>query len=623
MENTESHLSYPAGRVVGRYEILGSAGRGALGLIYKARELSTHNFVALNQISPELCAVATAFSQLRAEIQKCLALKDCSIAEIYEFLETDTTPFLVSEWMDGENLGFRLLRNGPMALTLAAELLRPILNLFTRAHDLGLIHGSLQPRNIMVTPTGLKLTNFGFKARIESVYGLLPQIPPDHLIFIPPERIAGKRMDKRSDVYLLGAVLFQMLTGKQTLPLIQSGSRNIATLLPQFRQWLTPAIIDVLRQAMAEEPEDRFHSVEEFESQFFGAMREAIDYSRGTTGINDLTPIAGKESFKAEVPARKGRRWQTRAALSIGAALLGVISIAGLGAHYRLTLEKAGTRRAVASSGASSANRGIIPVRQQWTGFRKQLRIALVIGIDTYPPESGFRKLQYAVKDAQDFAGELKHQGYTVNLLTDSAALRNSIRKALRDAIAASDARESTLIFFFAGHGAEQDGKQFLATYESASDSLAELGLPLTELENLLSAGSTPRKIMFIDACRYDPDAGGKRGGPVNRFSFLANARGLRILNSTAPGQVSYEEPELGHGVFTHFLVDGLRGNAADSDGLVTFNSLASYVRDKMSAYTLSRNRYQVPFSSGEATGDGDILLGGSRESSAITQGAN
>src|SRR5262249_21379113 len=150
-----------------------------------------------------------------------------------------------------------------------------------------------------------------------------------------------------------------------------------------------------------------------------------------------------------------------------------------------------------------------------------------------------------------------------------------------KDAAELADRGRGTVLFFFSGHGFADKGENYLATFEATSGELAASGLAVKRVEALLKATGAPRQVIFIDACRNEP---GTSVGSRSFEKFQASA-GLRELLSTKAGRISYEDEQLGSGVFTHFLVRGLRGEAAGQDGLITFRDLADFVTDGVSTF--------------------------------------
>ena len=128
--------------------------------------------------------------------------------------------------------------------------------------------------------------------------------------------------------------------------------------------------------------------------------------------------------------------------------------------------------------------------------------------------------------------------------------------------------------------------------------------MSLSEVQKLLLQTGAKRRMAFIDACRNDPEAKSVSSVPRS-FADLRESEGLRVLYSTAPGEVSYEDDTLHHGVFSYFLIEGLRGKAAnDKDGLITFDDLCNYVTREMKKYGIARGRIQKPYQLGESHGD-------------------
>ena len=193
--------------------------------------------------------------------------------------------------------------------------------------------------------------------------------------------------------------------------------------------------------------------------------------------------------------------------------------------------------------------------------FDKQLKVALVVGISAYPKGSGISQLKYATRDSEVLAEALKSLGYLVRVLKDSDATGPLIRRTLREL---SDAvlPESTLLFFFAGHGYSNKGINYLATFELTADDLDGGGLPVKQVESLLLASKAKRKLMFVDACRNEPSQGG-RSVSLRSFEGLQGSEGIRELYSTKAGAMSYESDDLGQGIFTYYLAKGIKGEAA------------------------------------------------------------
>ena len=242
--------------------------------------------------------------------------------------------------------------------------------------------------------------------------------------------------------------------------------------------------------------------------------------------------------------------------------------------------------------------------------FLAEKKVAIVVGISDYLPESGFPKLQFASKDAQDLATILQKQGYKTQVLTDQHAMKSGIKRALQQARdelnqgKVGNAQQGTIVFAFSGHGGQKgtgvNARQYLVTYDYSPDD-PDPGFPLKDIAEALTDSGAARKMMFIDACRDLAASSSKSAPPLSVFNELLHAEGLKIFYSTAPGARSFEDAKSQNGQFTHFLLEGLSGKAATPDGLVTFDSLANWVTRAMKS---DSNVYQVPYWNQAASGD-------------------
>ncbi len=275
----------------------------------------------------------------------------------------------------------------------------------------------------------------------------------------------------------------------------------------------------------------------------------------------------------------------------------------------------------VARQEAQTRAKRVTPLdTNQKQSFERQAKVAVLAGVGKYASRSGLTSLQFPAHDVDLIQAELEKQGYKVVSLKDAEATRGAIEQSLTDAKDLVDQNSGTILFFFSGHGFADGGQNYLATYESAAANLAGSGLPVKRVEELMKATGAQRQMMFLDACRNEA---GKSAIGARSFDRLEAAAGMHALLSTKAGKISYEDDSLGSGVFTHFLVEGLRGQAAGTDGLITFHDLATYVVDGVSTYGFQHGQMQVPYEAGEFSGDflvGELASGGSGATS--TSGA-
>lgn len=229
---------------------------------------------------------------------------------------------------------------------------------------------------------------------------------------------------------------------------------------------------------------------------------------------------------------------------------------------------------------------------------------AIVVGVEAYNERlTGFRKLDYAADDASLISSALQSIGYPeqqIEVLTDTEATKDIVLNRIRQRAKALG-KDGTLVFFFSGHGFAQGDENYLATYGAVASELGASGLAVRDVVAAIRQSGVRRAVLLLDACRNDPTPGSKS---VNvGFAAVNAGEGIQILLSTGRGEVSWEHPDLQHGVFSHFLANGLRG------GKQQFSQLADYVEREVTAWTVSRKvQTQKPFRSGEHRG-GDFLL--------------
>lgn len=249
-----------------------------------------------------------------------------------------------------------------------------------------------------------------------------------------------------------------------------------------------------------------------------------------------------------------------------------------------------------------------VNLRQAAEQFVNAGKVAVVVGVNNYDNHSGLRPLRFAVNDAQIMAQTLRQQGYTVLLLTDHKANREYILDAIEQAGKAVHAQNGTLLFFFSGHGFAEGQNNYLASYGTVSNRLQGSALRLAEVEQAIRQTQVKRAVMLVDACRDNPFVGKSVASP----SFLRqNSEGIKALYATKPGELSYETPQLGRGVFTHFLVQGLRGQAVEVDGAISFESLTQYVQEQTAQWTLQHlQKTQLPYAHAWSGSFGVFVLG-------------
>ena len=263
------------GETVAHYRVLSELGSGGMGVVFLAEDLALHRRVALKFIRTDLLRTPDADARLVREAQSASALDHPNVATIYEVGEWQGRHFIAMAWYDGETLAERLSR-GPMAAGEAAGILLQIADGLSRAHAAGIVHRDLKPGNVILTRDGVaKILDFGLAA-----YSA-PDAPTEvrltaagstmgTVAYMAPEQATGGHVDARADIWALGVIGYEMLSGQ--LPF--RGPHAVATLhaiqyetpvdLKTRRADLPAALCDLVMKALRKEESDRPQSVAEW-----------------------------------------------------------------------------------------------------------------------------------------------------------------------------------------------------------------------------------------------------------------------------------------------------------------------------------------------------------------------
>ena len=213
------------GEMLGPYEILAPLGKGGMGEVYRALDRKLKREVAVKILPKAFTTNSAAIERLKREARLLASLNHPNIAAVYELQELEDQCFLVLELVPGKTLSRKLSR-GPLAVREALSICRQVAAALEAAHERGVIHRDLKPANIMVTPESrVKLLDFGIasiKARPESgaesatqSQFTLPRTIMGTLAYMSPEQARGHRLDKRTDIWSFGCVLYETLTGNR------------------------------------------------------------------------------------------------------------------------------------------------------------------------------------------------------------------------------------------------------------------------------------------------------------------------------------------------------------------------------------------------------------------------
>jgi len=274
--------SIPEGtEIAGRYRILGLIGEGGMGTVYRAEHLFIHKVFALKVLHARLVGQPHMAARFEREAVAAARIEHPNVVPARDFGRLpDGTFFLVLEFVNGRSLASEV-KAGAIETKRALSIMRGVVAGVRAAHERGIIHRDLKPENIMLvdrygTPDFVKLLDFGI-ARIDSAEKNQTQVEQRLTVagtmlgtpeYMSPEQIIGRPVDARSDLYSLGVIFFQILTGRCPF------AGNVATVLQQHiaaeTPELTPAVVSenprlaqIVRMLLAKSPDNRFQSARE------------------------------------------------------------------------------------------------------------------------------------------------------------------------------------------------------------------------------------------------------------------------------------------------------------------------------------------------------------------------
>ena len=250
---------------IDRYEVIGELGRGGMATVYRAHDPRFQREVAIKVLPREFLHDPTFKARFEREAHTIAALEHPAIVPVYDFGEQNGQPYLVMRYMPGGSLSDRL-KGGALTLRETAMILGRLASSLTRAHEAGVIHRDLKPQNILFDQyDNAFLSDFGSVQVAQSGTALTGDGIIGTPAYMSPEQAKGDQdLDGRSDIYALGAILFEMLTGKQPYDAdtpMGVAVKHITEPVPRILEVkadLPPALEMMISRAMAKDPKDRY-----------------------------------------------------------------------------------------------------------------------------------------------------------------------------------------------------------------------------------------------------------------------------------------------------------------------------------------------------------------------------
>jgi serine/threonine protein kinase len=271
-----------AGNVIGSYKVTDKIGEGGMGAVFKGIDLMLEREVAIKMLRPELASQPQVVERFRSEAVTLARLNHPNIATLYSFLRQGEDFFMVMEFVRGETLDSLIRKSGAMPCENAIALFCQALEGIDHAHRMGIIHRDIKPANMMLTETGtLKVMDFG----IARVLGTSRMTKQGNIVgtieYMSPEQVRGQETDGRSDIYSLGILLYEMLTGR--VPFSSDSEYDLMKMQIEdapapprvFSNQIPQAVEQAIMRSLAKKSESRFQGVAEFRSALLSAIGAA------------------------------------------------------------------------------------------------------------------------------------------------------------------------------------------------------------------------------------------------------------------------------------------------------------------------------------------------------------
>src|SRR5712671_4077580 len=336
----------------GRYEILSVLGQGGMGAVYKARDRELDRLIALKVIRPELATDPAILQRFKQELILARNITHKNVVRIYDLGESDGIRFITMEYVDGEDMRSMLRKHGKFSAQDAIPMIEQVCRALDSAHSEGVIHRDLKPQNIMRDKQGrIVVMDFGLARSLGDSGMTQTGAIVGTMEYMSPEQALGSQLDQRSDIFSVGLIFYELLTGKSpyhadtAIASLMRRTREEARAASDVENTVPRSLSAIVSRCLEREPANRYHAVVELLQQL-KAWEANPNISADALSKMIPHPIIHPSRFSLDLP---GKQW-----MWIAAAILVLVMAGFVG---RTLLNKP-------NPGAQAMAQGIPPLSQ-------------------------------------------------------------------------------------------------------------------------------------------------------------------------------------------------------------------------------------------------------------------
>jgi serine/threonine-protein kinase len=295
----------------GRYRLVELLGQGGMATIYRATDAQLGREVAVKVLHQEYGRDPDFVARFKQEAQAAASLSHPNIVGVYDFGADAGGPYLVMELVDGEDVATLLARNGPLPPRQAARLAAEVAHGLAAAHSRGIVHRDVKPGNVLVSADGrVKVTDFGIARAWADARLTLPGVTLGSVHYFSPEQALGEQATEASDIYSLGVVLYELLTGRRpwegdnAAAVAMARISTPAPLVSAVRPNVPPVLEAIDRRALSPDPAGRYPSAAAMADALEAFLDEGASRPAATPPVAPPAPPTAARSYPADAYAR-------------------------------------------------------------------------------------------------------------------------------------------------------------------------------------------------------------------------------------------------------------------------------------------------------------------------------